>query len=51
MLDKPLLAITLLLLFTLCAWLAGWFVYPYGLLVLLTILIIRIIQVSSNRKS
>jgi hypothetical protein len=45
MIDMPLLIIALLLLATVGAWLIGWFVYPFGLLVLLAALTIRSIQI------
>lgn len=45
MIDMPLLIIALLLLVTVGAWLIGWIVYPFGLLVLLTALIIRSVQI------
>jgi hypothetical protein len=50
MFDKLLVLIILLLLVTVGAWLKGWFVYPFGILVLLMALIIRSIQVFSNRQ-
>lgn len=50
MFDKFLVLIFLLLLITVGAWLKGWFVYPFGILVLLMALIIRSIQVFSNRQ-
>lgn len=45
MIDLPLLIIALLLLATVSAWLMDWFVYPFGLLVLLSALIVRSIQI------
>lgn len=48
--DWPLALILLLLVLTLGAWAAGWFVYPFGLLVLAAATVARILQILAGKK-
>lgn len=49
--DWPLVLILSLLVLTLGAWAAGWFVYPFGLLVLAVAVVARLLQVLAERKN
>jgi len=46
--DRLLIVIALLLITTVGVWLVGWFPYPFGILVLLAALIMRLIQISAD---
>lgn len=48
--DWPLLIILFLLLASLVAWAVGWFVYPFGLLVLSSVLLARILQLAARKR-
>lgn len=48
--DLPLAIIALCLVATLAAWLAGWFVYPFGLLILIAALFARLLQLLSRER-
>lgn len=48
--DWPLVLILSLLALTLGAWAAGWFVYPFGLLVLAAVAVARILQILAGKK-
>ncbi len=49
--DWPLALILSLLALTLGAWAAGWFVYPFGLLVLSAVVVVRILQILAGEKN
>lgn len=49
--DIPLLVIISLITATLLAWASGLFVYPYGILVLLAVMVTRVIQLYSKDKN